>query len=175
MLRKVGDKVRVRPDLTADRRYGLQKAVNDMPKLAGKFITIKELREFNYIVEEDDWFWTDEMFVNDNDTSLHPTVTSKAGFQKADGTKNRLELIQPEFIEGLGSILTGGAIKYAPNNWKLAGAPEDIERIKGALFRHHMAYIRGELLDPDSGLPHVYHMTCNLMFLDYFDRQKESL
>lgn len=97
-------------------------------------------------------------------------IKSKGGFQKADGAKNMLELIQPEFVEGLGRILTGGAIKYAPNNWKKANNPEGIERIKGALLRHTYSYLGGEKLDPDTKESHLYHITCNLMFLDYCER-----
>jgi len=90
-------------------------------------------------------------------------------FKKQDGEKTQLELIEPEFIMGLGDVLTFGAMKYAPRNWQRA-KPKDIERIKGAMLRHQMAYMSGELTDPETGLSHLYHITCNAMFLDYFDR-----
>ena len=38
--------------------------------------------------------------------------------RKDDQEKNRLDLIEPEFIEGVGKVLTVGAKKYAPNSWK---------------------------------------------------------
>lgn len=91
-------------------------------------------------------------------------------FQKFDSKKNRVELIEPDFIFGVGSILTFGAEKYEAHNWKKA-TPDDIERIKGSLLRHTLAYLNGELVDPESGLSHLYHAGCNLMFLDYFDRK----
>ena len=94
-------------------------------------------------------------------------------FQKADSTKNRLELIQPEFIEGLGLVLTFGAEKYEANNWKKM-KPEDIVRIKGAMLRHQMAYLKGEKEDLESGLSHLYHIGFALMVLDYFDRKGSS-
>jgi len=90
-------------------------------------------------------------------------------FQKADGEKNRLELIDPEFILGLGQVLTFGAAKYSPNNWKKA-KPKDIDRISGAMLRHQMAHAGGELVDPETGLSHMYHIACNAMFLAYHDR-----
>lgn len=90
-------------------------------------------------------------------------------FQKLDAAKNRLELIQPEFIEGLGRILSYGADKYEANNWKLM-KPEDVERVKGATLRHLMSYLKGDKLDPETNESHLYHIECNLMFLDYFDR-----
>ena len=93
-------------------------------------------------------------------------------FKKFDGKKNRLELIQPDFIEGLGRILSFGAEKYDANNWMLANSDEDQERIQGALLRHVFAYMKGEKVDPETGESHLYHATCNLMFLDYFDRNE---
>lgn len=95
-------------------------------------------------------------------------------FKKFDGKKNRLELIQPDFIEGLGRILSFGAEKYDTNNWMLANSDEDQERIQGALLRHIFAYMKGEKIDQETGESHLYHATCNLMFLDYFDRNESS-
>lgn len=66
MKHKEGDKVVVREDLREGVDYGNNTAVIDMLKFRGKEVTIKrgfKERE-NYILEEDDdeWFWTDEMF-----------------------------------------------------------------------------------------------------------------
>ena len=102
-----------------------------------------------------------------------PAEMASKSFMKYDTSKNRLELIEPKFIEGIGKILTFGAEKYEANNWKLGSSEEDISRYKGALLRHTMSYIDGEKIDPDSGNSHLYHIGCNLMFLDYFDRQGE--
>jgi hypothetical protein len=93
-------------------------------------------------------------------------------FTKADQSKNRLELIEPEFIKGLGRIVSFGAAKYSAENWKKA-EPEDIDRIKGALLRHIMDYMSGDKIDQETGESHLYHAACNLMFLDYFDRTKK--
>ena len=93
-------------------------------------------------------------------------------FQKNDTDKNRLELLDYDFVEGIGRILTFGAIKYEAWNWQKAGSDEDLERLRGALMRHSMAYMRGEKLDPETGESHLSHMGCCMMFLDYFDRQK---
>ena len=93
-------------------------------------------------------------------------------FQKFDGKKNRLELIEPEFIEELGSVLSFGAEKYEAWNWLEASSDEDQNRIMGAMMRHMMAYMKGEKLDPETGLPHLSHMSCNAMFLNHFDRNK---
>jgi len=92
-------------------------------------------------------------------------------FTKFDSNKNRLELIEPKFIQGIGQVLTIGANKYSIDNWKRA---DDINRYKGALLRHIYAYLDGEQIDPESGLSHLYHAGCNLMFLDYFNRTNKE-
>ena len=90
-------------------------------------------------------------------------------FKKFDGKKNRLELIEPEFILGLGRVLSFGADKYEAHNWKKATSIDDQDRIKGAMLRHMMAYIGGEKTDPETGESHLHHISCNSMFLNHFD------
>lgn len=96
---------------------------------------------------------------------------SPSNFVKADYGKNMLSLIEPRFIVDLGKVLTFGAQKYAPNNWQKC---EDTSRYKDALLRHIFAYLGGEEVDPETGIPHLSHATCNLMFLHYFENQKKG-
>jgi hypothetical protein len=84
--------------------------------------------------------------------------------QKHDQQKTRLELIPPEFLEGVGKVLTFGAKKYAAGNWA-SGDGFDWSRLYGALLRHMMAWANGEDVDPESGLSHLYHAGCMLAFL----------
>jgi len=91
-------------------------------------------------------------------------------FKKNDTDKIRLELIDPDFINGVGAVLTFGAEKYEANNWKKAKSKENRERIKGAILRHQMALMSGETVDPESGLHHAYHIATNAMFLAYHDK-----
>lgn len=85
---------------------------------------------------------------------------------KYDSDKPMMSLIDPEWVLGTGRVLTKGAKKYAPNNWKNV----DRTHYEDAIFRHLMAYLSGEKIDPESGESHLYHINCNSMFLDYFDR-----
>jgi len=64
--------------------------------------------------------------------------------------------------EALAKVLTFGARKYKPNNWKECS---DTGRYLAAAHRHLNAKITGEDNDPETGLPHLDHMLCNLMFL----------
>ena len=82
-----------------------------------------------------------------------------SGGIKYDTGKLRLDLIPPEMHEALGKVLTFGAGKYGDRNWE-AGIDEG--RLYAAAQRHLLAHRKGELLDPESGLPHLYHAFCNL-------------
>jgi len=95
----------------------------------------------------------------------------KQDFIKKDDNKRMLSLIEPEFILGLGDVITFGAKKYAPNNWKKA-EEKDLMRIKDALLRHIYAYLNGEKRDRETNISHLHHAACNLMFLDFFDKEQ---
>jgi len=89
---------------------------------------------------------------------------------KYDNDKLLMSLVEPEFIEDVAKVLTFGAKKYKPNSWQHV---EDCERrYKDALLRHTMSYLKGELIDCESGLTHLSHMATNIMFLSYFEKEK---
>jgi len=83
---------------------------------------------------------------------------------KFDQEKPRLDLVEPSFLLGLADVLTYGARKYAPNNWREG---IDASRLYAALQRHLLAFWQGEDIDPESGLPHLSHAACELMFLQW--------
>lgn len=65
-----------------------------------------------------------------------------------------------------------GRKKYAAWNWA-KGMPWSIPI--GCAARHLLAMTRGEINDPESGLPHVGHVTCNIvMLLWYLDAYPEG-
>ena len=81
---------------------------------------------------------------------------------KADAGKPRLSLVPPTVIRAIAQIRQYGIDKYHdPNNWKQV----ESQRYVDALYRHLLAYIEGEELDPESGYPHLWHMACNIAFL----------
>lgn len=104
--------------------------------------------------------------MNINVTNITKPNQSTTG-HKDDQEKNRLDLIEPEFIEGVGKVLTFGADKYEPNNWQKVKDAEN--RYYAAAMRHLMAWRKGEKTDPESGLRHLDHVACNIMFLQYFE------
>lgn len=100
---------------------------------------------------------------------------SREIFKKNDTEKiTRPELIEPEFILGVGGVLAKGAIKYSPDNWK-SMTDEDVRRYRGALLRHSLASASGEKNDEETGLSHMLHVSANAMFIEWFERNKESI
>lgn len=92
---------------------------------------------------------------------------------KYDEGKLRLDLIPPEIIEGLGEIFTLGAARYGERNWEKGFEPGQLH---AAANRHELAMIKGEFIDPDSGLPHGFHAAWNLLImttLEIRERQRE--
>lgn len=85
---------------------------------------------------------------------------------KHDQGKAQVHLVDPLFINGVARVLTFGAKKYAAWNW--AQGSFDHSRLYNAAMRHLMAHWAGEDFDPESGIPHLYHAACNLMFLSRY-------
>lgn len=82
---------------------------------------------------------------------------------KKDAGKPPMELISPIAMEQLALVLGFGAKKYSPNGWRKT--PLHFTRILAAILRHTFARLRGEIYDPETGLPHTAHIMCEGMFL----------
>ena len=87
-------------------------------------------------------------------------------FLKFDGNKLRPDLIPPSTTQALAEVLTFGARKYKPHNWKNC---RDLSRYEAAMLRHILAYQQGKVVDEESGLPHLWHAMTNLAFLIELD------
>ena len=89
---------------------------------------------------------------------------------KYDTDKLRWDLLPIECIEDCVKILTFGAGKYGPDNWKTLDNFED--RYYAALMRHLTSWRKGERVDDESGLPSMAHVLCNVVFLLWKDKQE---
>ena len=85
--------------------------------------------------------------------------------RKYDKDKIRMDLVPLECIESIAKVLTYGADKYEENSWQ--ELPDFWKRYKAALLRHLTAIDKGELIDSESGLPHIDHVLCNTLFLSW--------
>lgn len=82
--------------------------------------------------------------------------------KKFDGDKIRFELLPIYALSETSKVLTFGAKKYGDWNWAQGIS---YSRLEGATLRHLVAFMDGEDLDAESGLPHLAHAICELMFL----------
>ena len=87
---------------------------------------------------------------------------------KDDFNKVDITLLDSEFLELKAQVMMQGAKKYKRGNWRLSLEPI---RILAASLRHIWKIWRGEWIDQESGLPHTAHVSCNMMFLDFYRRQ----
>ena len=105
-------------------------------------------------------------------------------FAKADKGKVTFELIPVDLLWEVNLVLQHGAKKYGVLNWQKQEGFR-FSRCYNALLRHMFAWWRGQDLDPETGLSHLAHAMCNLLFLTYHfrfnrnvyadDRPKEGL
>ena len=91
---------------------------------------------------------------------------------KFDSDKTQVELLDAEWLEGVGRILTFGAQKYAADNWRNGLS---YRRLIGACLRHTFAFARGETVDSETGESHLLHASCCLMFLYWMTLHKPEL
>lgn len=81
---------------------------------------------------------------------------------KYDAEKLRYDLLPWEALDEVVDVLTFGAKKYKPDNWRLV--PEPRRRYVAAALRHIAASMRGEKFDEQSNKSHLAHAVCSLMF-----------
>lgn len=86
--------------------------------------------------------------------------------RKDDSGKPRMDLIPPEVAYALGRVLEFGARKYDDRNWEKGFA---WGRSVAALKRHLAAWEAGQDTDPESGMPHLWHVLTNAAFLATFE------
>lgn len=83
--------------------------------------------------------------------------------RKYDAGKPQMSLIPPLAERAAAEVLTFGARKYDPENWRKV--PEARRRYLDAALRHINEYRSGHPTDSDSGLPALAHAIVSLMFV----------
>lgn len=82
---------------------------------------------------------------------------------KKDAGKIRPTLVPRQIIRAIAVVRDYGTEKYGdPENWKQV----EIERYRDAAYRHWLSYLDDPKgVDKESGLPHIWHLACNIAFL----------
>ena len=88
-----------------------------------------------------------------------------------DSGKTNWSLMPFEALEEINKVLEFGATKYSANNWQ-EGTGFKYSRVLNSLLRHVFAFMRGEDKDPESGLSHMAHAGCNVLFILYYLKNK---
>lgn len=81
---------------------------------------------------------------------------------KFDSGKPPMSLLSRTALEEIAKVLEFGAQKYGKNNYKTG---MNWSRVLDAPLRHIYAFIDKEDNDPESGISHIAHACCSLMFL----------
>lgn len=84
---------------------------------------------------------------------------------KQDYGKAKLSLVPRRIIWDVAAIREYGNNKYpdgGPDNWRGV----EPERYRDAAYRHFLRYLDDPKgVDSESGLPHLWHLACNIAFL----------
>ena len=105
------------------------------------------------------------------ESDINARVLAEKVGSKHDQGKPRYDLIpvhaEAEFVD----VLTFGATKYAPNQWR--DVEDARERYTAAAMRHLAAYRMGETHDIESGKHHLAHAMCCMAFNIELDLEQE--
>ena len=96
----------------------------------------------------------------------------ETGGLKFDEGKPPMGLLDRYALEEVAKVMGYGANKYKAHNWREGLA---YSRLYDAALRHIWAFIDLEDNDPESGLPHIAHAICMLMFLLRMTRDRKYL
>jgi hypothetical protein len=103
-------------------------------------------------------------------TKADPSKVTKVAVRDDSG-KTNWSLMPFEALEEINKVLEFGATKYSANNWQ-EGTGFKYSRVLNSLLRHVFAFMRGEDKDPESGLSHMAHAGCNVLFILYYLKKK---
>jgi len=109
------------------------------------------------------------------------TITIASGITKSvivgtgikhDSEKPDMSLLSGIALLKVAQVMSFGKKKYSAHNWRGGFA---WSRPLSACLRHVVAYIGGEDKDPETGLSHLAHAICCLMFILEFEETHKEL
>jgi len=117
-----------------------------------------------------DMTWLTDYFIKVETQEEQP-----AAGRKFDGDKARVDLLVdgcPKALMAISDVLTHGAKKYDDHNWKVV--PNGPQRYKAAMMRHILAHASGESVDSETGISHLAHAACCVMFMLELELKKDA-
>ena len=121
--------------------------------------------------KEDSMFYSQSLDVLNPAKAIREALEEEANMDKptnndqqakADAGKPRPTLTPVSLIDAVTAVRMYGNAKYHdPENWRQV----EPQRYRDALYRHWLAYLKGEKIDLESGLPHLWHLATNAAFL----------
>lgn len=90
---------------------------------------------------------------------------------KLDTGKVGVHLLPPDPLIQIARVLDFGAKKYAAYNWSKG---IKYSRVYAATLRHLFAWWKGDNVDPETGLSHLAHAGCCVLFLLQYELTKRD-
>lgn len=112
-------------------------------------------------------FYDGERFVPFEENPERHVYTT--GAIKDNKSKPRVDLLPSLPLVEIAKVLTYGARKYKPNNWRFGLPWGDTY---ASMQRHLLAWQNREDKDPETGISHLAHAGCQLMFLLEYELTK---
>jgi len=84
---------------------------------------------------------------------------------KYDAGKPPMSMLPGAALEAVALVLDFGAHKYGRDNWRNGFS---YSRLMDAAVRHLYTFQEGEDNDPETGLSHIAHASCCLLFLLHY-------
>lgn len=91
--------------------------------------------------------------------------------KKYDSGKPQYGLIPPNALKQVAEVLTFGATKYGPDNWRHVDNAK--ERYFDALQRHVWEWKMGQQTDPETAKHHMTHAICCALFIAELEITKD--
>lgn len=117
----------------------------------------------------DRWLYQEYYDIHQDADGVSHISKRPAEADKHDAGKSRLDLLPFDALLEVGKVMERGATKYGARNWELGRA---WGRDLAAGLRHLFAWAMGEDRDPESGLSHLAHAACCILFLLAYDLRK---
>jgi hypothetical protein len=126
-------------------------------------MTIGRIEQLTSAAVPDDWVARNIALISGNQPSKANPDTNPEQGRKFDDNKVDWDLLPIPAVKDVIGVLMFGAKKYARGNWE--HVPDAKRRYYSAALRHLTSWREGERRDEESGLRHLAHAGCCVLFI----------